>query len=603
MNLIKRHKNTIILAAFLGTLSTSAAAEQIIKLQPSSADMTPVLRAALESVTDDEIKIILEKGTYKFLPDYAVSRYSTVTNHGNGMKNVIFPLDNFKSVEIEGNGADLIFHGQVAPFQLYNNKKISIKDLTIDWDIPFTFLSEVVAVNEKENWRDVKPASGSHHWKLVKDQIQFPLVDGFSFNELGSSMVWDKAHKRVYHNTSGFKSRPTKVEKRPNGVLRIYEELKTMPPVGSLISSKGDRDKHRYAPAFQVKDSSNVTINNVKVHHALGMGFLFERTTDINLLNSGVHLSDGSDRVISTIADASHFANCKGHVLIDNARFENMLDDGVNLRGTYVKVDKIIDENTLILELVHYEQLGYEFAAKNDAVWFIKQPSPARQETGIVKNVRVLNEKYTELTFNDNIPADLKAGDILENKTWYPTFTIRNSTIMDHRARNIVVKTPLKTVIENNYLSSMMASILFRGETFNWFEAGAVGDILIQNNTFEYNSYSAAEQAVMYITPKLGKTFDQTASYDKNIRFINNKISSHGGRIVWADRVDGLLIEGNEITRDIDKPSLYPDAPVFDLVNSKNVIIKNNSYKGEYKQVIKADKQSKKSLINDRSIK
>jgi len=603
MYLTKLQKNAFLLFIFLYSFSASVVSKQVIKLQPSSADMTPVLRAALESVKDNEIKIILEKGTYKFLPDYAVSRYTTVTNHGNGMKNVIFPLDNFKSVEIEGNGSDLIFHGQVAPFQLYNNKKISIKDLTIDWDIPFTFLSEVVAVNAKENWRDVKPSSGSHNWKLVKNQIKFPLVDGFTFSELGSSMIWDKQHKRVYHNTNGFKSRPTKVEKRPNGVLRIYEELKNMPPVGSLISSKGDRDKHRHAPAFQVKNSSNVTINNVKVHHALGMGFLFERTENIKLLNSGVHLSDDSDRVISTIADASHFANCKGHVLIDNARFENMLDDGVNLRGTYVKVDKIVNANTVRFELVHYEQLGYEFAAKNDAVWFIKQPSPSRQETGIVKNVRVLNEKFTELTFKENVPKDLKAGDILENQTWYPTFTIRNSTIMDHRARNIVVKTPLKTVIENNYLSSMMATILFRGETFNWFEAGAVGDILIQNNTIEYSSYSAHEQAVMYITPKLGKTFDQSASYDKNIRFINNKISSHGGRIVWADRVDGLLIEGNEITRDIDKAYLYPDAPVFDLVNSKNVTIKNNSYQGEYKQAIKADKKSKKSLINDHSIK
>lgn len=587
----------------LCSLSTTAMAKQVINLPSSAEDMTPVLRAALASVTDDEIQIILEKGTYTFLPDYALARYSTITNHSNGIKNVIFPLDNFKSVEIVGNGAQLIFHGQVAPFQLYNNDKIMIKDISIDWDIPFTFLSEVVAVNKKENWRDVKPVNGSHKWKLVKGQIQFPLVDGFSFSELGSTLTWDKTHKRVIHGGWDSKSRPLKVEKRENGVLRIHEKLRSMPPVGSLVSSKGDRDKHRYAPAFQVKNSSNVTIDNVTVNHALGMGFLFERTEDIKLLNSGVHLSDDSDRVISTIADASHFSNCKGHVLIDNARFENMLDDGVNLRGTYVKVDKVINANTVRFELVHFEQLGYEFAAKNDEIWFIKQPNPARQESGVVDKVNVINEKFTELTFKQAIPAGLKAGDILENKTWYPSFTLRNSTIMDHRARNVVVKTPLKTVIENNYLSSMMSTFLFRGESYYWFEAGPVGDVLIQDNTIEYSAYSGAEHAVMYITPRLGKTFDQSASYDRNIRFINNKISTHGGRIVWADRVDGLLIEGNQITRNIDKPLLYPDAPLFELVNSENVTIKNNRYQGDFKLALKADVKSSKTLSNDNSIK
>ena len=37
-----------------------------------------------------------------------------------------------------------------------------------------------------------------------------------------------------------------------------------------------------------------------------------------------------TQRVISTTADATHFVNCKGDILIENCRFENMLDDGTN---------------------------------------------------------------------------------------------------------------------------------------------------------------------------------------------------------------------------------------------------------------------------------
>ena len=112
--------------------------------------------------------------------------------------------------------------------------------------------------------------------------------------------------------------------------------MKKYPPVGSVLSSKGDREHDRYAPAFEVKSSKNITFDGLVVHHALGMGYLFERTEDIKILNCGVYLRKGTERVISSTADATHFANCKGDILIENSRFENMLDDGTNVHGTYV---------------------------------------------------------------------------------------------------------------------------------------------------------------------------------------------------------------------------------------------------------------------------
>lgn len=593
----------LIVGCLVIAFTANAQATTEIRLSPSASDMTPVLLKALNATDDKNIKIVFEKGEYRFLPDFATERYSTITNHGNGLKKVIFPLDDFKSVEIDGNGSDFIFHGRVAPFQIYHSQNVTIKNVSIDWDIPFTFLAKIVAVNEKEAWRDVKPINGSHQWAIKIGQITFPNVDGFSFSELGSSLAWEPDTKRVYPGIKDAKSRPNKVEKLDNGLLRIHEKLKVFPPVGSLVSSKGDRDLHRYAPAFHVKNSKNVEINNVVVHHALGMGFLFERTENITLHKAGVYLSDGSDRVISTIADATHFANCKGHVLIEDSRFENMLDDGTNLRGTYVIVDKVINDKTVRFKFGHREQLGYEFADRGDEVWFIQQPNTDRQQVNTVTNVNVINQTYSELTFSNVLPKDLKPGDMIENKTWYPTFTMRGTSIKNHRARNVVIKTPLKTVIEDNYFSSMMASILFRGETFVWFEAGAVGDVLIHNNHFEYNSYFGGEQAVLYVTPKLGKTFNQDQLYDRNIRFVDNKIDTHGGRIVWADRVDGLLIENNIIDKNIDKEQLYPNAPVFEFMHSRNVTLKNNRYQGDYKTAVKVDSMSAKTLQNDKSIK
>lgn len=369
--------------------------------------------------------------------------------------------------------------------------------------------------------------------------------------------------------------------------------------MGSILHSKGDHDHNRYAPAFQITSSKNIQLDHITVHHALGMGFLFERTENINITHCGIYVREGSDRVVSTIADATHFANCKGDILIENSTFKHMLDDGTNVHGTYVVVDKVIDEHTVRVALQHFEQMGFEFAASGDEIWFIQQPSPKRASENTVASVSVVNDKYSDISFKNKLPGNLAEGDILENKTWNPTFTMRNCTIKDHRARNIVLKTPLKTVIENNNFSSMMSSIFFRGETYFWFESGAVEDVLIQNNNFDHCAYSGMEHAVLNITPRLGRTFDQTLRYDRNIRFIDNKIKTFDNRIVWADRVDGLIISGNEIEQTNTSKSLYPNAHQFELINCNRVEISNNTYKGTVKHVLKTEgMDDKKVKIN-----
>ncbi|MBW8183657.1 right-handed parallel beta-helix repeat-containing protein [Shewanella sp. NR704-98] len=595
----------LVVILFCLFFTSFSKATQVIHLSPSAQDMTPVLAKALASVTESELKIVLDKGIYHFKPDYAKSGYRVITNHGNGVKKVIFSLEGFDSVEIEGNGAELVFHGQLAPFQFYRNNKVRVSDLSIDWDIPFTFTSEVLAVNSEQGWIDIKPLPGNSY-QVKNGQLLFPNVDGFNYEYLGSSLAFEPVQKRVVHGAWDFKSKPDRVQKRENGVLRIHEKLKYYPPVGSWLNSKGDRHNDRYAPVFQVRNSKDIRFDGVKVHHALGMGFLFERSENIEILNSGVLLKDkrNGTRVISSTADATHFANCKGDILIENSRFENMLDDGVNVHGTYVMVESLLSDKSVRVELKHFEQQGFEFAAKGDEVWFVHQPDVHRRTVNEVTGVNRVNERFIELSFKDSLPSQLQVGDLLENKTWNPNFTMRGNSIGDHRARSIVLKTPKEILIEDNHLYSMMSCIFMRGESFYWYESGAVEDVTIRNNVFENCAYSGKEHAVMYITPRLGKSFDSTQFFDSNIRFINNSVTTFDNRIIWADRVDGLIIEGNKIAKVVDetKPPLHPSSPVFEFTNSKNVELKGNRYIGDKKQLIKADRRSSETLKYDGSM-
>jgi len=594
MKKIKYISQVIIFCLLISCNSKSI---EVINIAYSEGDMTTTVREAIENAKGKDVKLVFEKGIYTFKTDYAIGKYMFVTNHGNGFKKIIFNFEGFNSVQIEGNGSEFIFRGQTAPFLFDGCKNINVKNLTLDWDIPFSFQGDVIAINKDENYYDLKPYTKGYSWKLKKGQIQFPGINNFNFSSLGSSLSHNKETKAVDYGAWDQNLITNYVEKLPNGNLRFHDKnMKKFPRVGSVFQSKGDKVNNRYAPAFLVKNSKNIEFNNVVIHHALGMGFLFERSENINILNSGIYIREGSDRVISIIADATHFANCKGDILIENCRLEGMYDDGTNVHGTYVEVNKVIDTKTVRVTLKHHQQMGFEFAGIGDDIWFIKNPNPQRTGENRVSAVKIINDIYTDLSFENELPSDLKTGDILENKTWNPNFTMRGNTIRDHRARNIIIKTPKKIIIEDNDLSSMMSSIMLRGETFFWFESGNVEDVIIRNNRFVHCAYGGAEHAILKVSPRLGKTFDSTITYDRNIQFINNTIETFDNRIVWADRVDGLIIKGNTIKQTTTEKPQYPNAYMFDLINCKDVEISNNTYYGNSTNTIKTDTISKTTL-------
>ena len=173
---------------------------------------------------------------------------------------------------------------------------------------------------------------------------------------------------------------------------------------------------------------------------------------------------------------------------------------------------------------------------------------------------------------------------------------MRKNIIRDHRARNIIIKTPKKIIIEDNDLSSMMSSIMLRGETFYWFESGNVEEVIIRNNRFVDCAYAGSEHAILKVSPRLGKTFDSTITYDRNILFENNTIETFDNRIIWADRVDGLIIKGNTIKQTHTFKPQFENSYMFDLINCKNVEISKNSYSGDNKKSLKVDAASKESL-------
>jgi hypothetical protein len=586
----------LVLCTLLLPLGGSAADAVRLHFAPQPGDATLAVRTALDAVTARDVVLSFEPGRYQFSDQFAHETYLAITNHDNGLKRIVFALDRFDSVTIEGNGAEFIFQGRVLPFLFQGCQSVTMSGLSIDWDIPYYFQATVNQVDATAGWIEVTPFTDGFSWSVRDGHLQFPDIGGFNYGHLGETLAFDPQHRRVAHGAWDMHLSSTRADRMADGQLRLYANSRHYPEVGTVIVAKGKMGENRYAPAVYGINSSNIRLTDVTVHHALGMGFLFERCDTITLSGCGVFVRPNSPRMVSALADATHFCNCKGDILVENSRFQHMLDDGTNVHGTYVVVDEVLNDRQVRVELRHFQQHGFQFAAPGDELWLIHAPAPGRAAVRTVAAWHQLNERYSVVSFVEPLDNSLRPGDLLENKSWNPSFTMHGCTITDHRARGIVLKTPRPILIENNIFSSMMSAVFLRGESKYWYESGNVEDVLIRNNYFDYCAYSGMDHAVLRVTPRLGDQFASDSSFDRNIRFVGNSIRNFGNRMVWVDRVAGLHIINNTFVQTAEAPVLHPDTPLIELTFCSDVRIEGNVYHGPNARSLAVDPASAASL-------
>lgn len=56
---------------------------------------------------------------------------------------------------------------------------------------------------------------------------------------------------------------------------------------------------------------------------------------------------------------------------LQNGLYEGMMDDAINIHGTYLKVIRRLDNNTLVGRYMHDQAWGFEWGRPGDAVQFV----------------------------------------------------------------------------------------------------------------------------------------------------------------------------------------------------------------------------------------
>lgn len=579
-------RNLLTALAAVVVYTTATAGVRTIDIAAHSGqydpqDMTPFIYALLQQHQGQQgLKLRFPKGIYHFHPQHALGKYHCATNHDNGYRYFAFPLIGWRDIEIDGQGSELIFHGRIIPFLIEDSHNVTLRNLTIDWQTPFTLEGRVVASDPARSAVEIEiPEEFPAVWENGKLIMR---AEGWEERILGENIVFDPTTRATaYRSDDYYIPKPDNfdipvVQKAPGRYELQTRFSRALPPVGSILTFKGVFTQNRHSPAIHAIASSGVTVEDLTIHHCGGMGLVAERTADVTVRRMQVVLRPGSPRMITTTADATHFCNCRGRVLIEDCRFENMLDDATNVHGTYVRVTRIEGADRVIARINHPQQAGFEFAGAGDTVDVVDAATLLTKNTLCIAQVEPINQHYVCLRFTTPVAGKLAEGDGLENMTWYPELIFRNNIVRNNRARSMLVSTPRKVLIEGNTFSSMMAAILFEGDMDHWYESGAVRDVTIRNNRFLDGTYGGANFPTIFINPHQ-KQHVEGKPYERNIRIEGNLFRTFNEQLLRAVSVGGLVFRDNTIEQsDTYRP--YNDLPTISVKHAPGAIIEGNRY-------------------------
>ena len=585
---MKRQQPRIIFALLFGWILISCATSDPLSLTISAPtgsddprqDYTRILYEMLEQNPNKEIRISFEPGTYHFYPDHAAGKYHAITNHSNLYRYFAFPLTGYESVEIDGNGAEFIFHGVITPFLIERSRNITIKNLHIDWEYPFYLQAEITGKNETTKEVDIKidTTISKPLYREGRLRIQGP---GWQFDYLGQNITFDPATRAVAFlaETARLPVDDLHAEKIDELNYRIkWDRSATLPEPGHIVTFRGAMSENRLAPAIHISDSHNVTLQDITIYHCPGMGVIGEKSADITLERVRVLPREGSGRIVSSMADATHFCNCAGKLTVRECLFMNMLDDGINVHGTYTSVEEIRNRSEIIASLNHFQQSDFRFAGRADTLRIVDAETMLPKDTCVVKEVVKINEYLFRIITESPLSEEVEPNDGIENITWYPTeFIFSGNTIRNNRARGILLSVPSKCLIENNTLSVMKNAILFEGDLLHWFESGAVRDVVIRNNRFEECSYGGGNFPLLSINPQM-KTFRPNEYYEQNILFTNNTVASSFSNLIQGHGVHGLTVRGNKFIQTDTYDDPFRGEPIIRLHHCGGTKIIDNQF-------------------------
>lgn len=530
--------------------------------------------AALRAAPGSTLK--LEKGEYHFRHNEALRRNFHVSNHDQPVWHpVSLPLVDFHDVTIDGGGASFIFHGQLLPVLIQDSREVTLRGFSIDFERPHHSQATVTRIEREFYEMAIDSAAYPHE---LRDGWFIHRGDGWESAASPYGIVFDAVGGGIVAGTGDFNYRGAASRLGP-GSYRIAKDItNSRIKPGDVITMRHSSRPH---PGIVLYRASDTVLESISIHQSAGMALLAQRSENIRFSGGGVYPREGGGRRFTSNADATHFSNCRGRIIVENALFNGMMDDAINVHATCLRIRELSRPDTLVCEYVHRQSVGFETFLPGEKLRFIAAKHLAPSETRTVKSVAKLSTTELGIILDEPVPDGLGAGDAVENADWFPSVVFRGNTVRNNRARGTLFTTTESVVVENNIFHySSGAAILLAGDANGWYESGACHDVLIRGNRFHNNLTSRYQftEALISIYPEVPDLAGQTGFYHRNIRIEENVFETFDVPLVFAISTDGISFRRNSISYNQDYPSW--GKPPFILRRCANVHIEGNRVVG-----------------------
>lgn len=511
-------------------------------------DDTPSILSAIEACRNKKnFKLVFEPGSYDIFG-------SKKDKRGNWDPAIV--INDISNLTIEGNGSEFIGHDYSSMFHFSNCSDLSISNLTIDWDpLPYT-QGKVTGVDT--NYIDIEVVAPF----ITKEGLHTEAILGYDPEN------HRMARRFTDHYQLGFKKTTEVISP---GVMRLFIGRKdrfagTMPSVGMYVIAR--HQVYGYQ-SFEFEKCTNVQIENVTIYSNPGMGVTGDNCRDISIRHLKVMLRPGSGRWMSCTADATHFAGCRGTIIMENCLFEGMGDDATNVRsGHYLLVSERLDNKKLRIKA------GYRYGSDltppeiGDKLEISSEDKPLLSyATATVSSVETDTlDKSLVIGFTEKLPERTIKGDVVGNASSIPVLRIRNCTTIRNRSRGFIIKTRDVIIEDCTFQDITECAVALESDVNGWWESISSRDVIIRNNRFMDSKFEPG-----YLNGVIeSHTMSQTAPAGvyQRITIANNVFLGSDANIIKIGSADDVDI--------IDNIMDHSKGEAIFLYNSNNVRIRGN---------------------------
>ena len=482
-------------------------------------------------------------------------RYNLRADGNLENKNQLFSLTNLDGLVIRGEGAELMMSGNSAVFAFKECKNITLEGVSVDWERPPFSQGTVIA-------------TAPDHFD-VQIESAFLVQGG---EPVAAFMDYDPVTRLPLGANFDVGDAVERTELISPQVLRIHLKQNILVPVGTLLVLR--HHVYGYGQLIGFARCADVLVRDVTVYTAPSMGLVGYVTTNISLKRFNIRLRQGSGRLMSTTADATHFSGCKGTVSLEDCTFEGMGDDGVNINsGIYLTVLQRLDDHTVLCQRDDLPDVGdvMEMSHPDTLLPFSSVGvSSASLEPG--------TNSQSHVTFGTLLPVELRAGDLLANASRVARLRMRHCTVQANRARGVLCQTRDAVIEDCVFRNCTSAGVLVLTDAGWFYEGIGARNVMVRNNLFENCNQGAAtaEGALAALAWLKGWAYPLHPGVHRDVCFAGNHIIGSANSGVFAVGVNGLLIRNNTIEQAGLKPTRESGQYALRVMNCARVAIAGN---------------------------